>query len=82
MEVIFVVGIQMRPLWKSITFYKLYKIAMKHLILHVIFFMIFCEAFAQSSSGIINFSDTSKYKLIPDRDVCIADTSSAKIDFR
>ena len=55
---------------------------MKHLILHVIFFMIFCEVFAQSSSGIINFSDTSKYKLIPDRDVCVVDTSSTKIDFR
>lgn len=56
--------------------------AMKHLITHVLLFMICCEAFAQSSSGMINFSDTSKWKLIPDRHVCIVDTSSKKIDFR
>lgn len=78
----FVVGIQMRRSSESITFYKLNNIAMKHLITHVLLFIICCEALAQSSSGMINFSDTSKWRLIPDRDVCIADTSSAKIDFR
>lgn len=55
---------------------------MKFLTSFILFIILCCETFGQNSSEAFVFLDTTKWKVIPDRNVCIVDTTINKIDVR